>query len=207
MLKKSPRYVHRLKTICLSIDYLFSKEMELWAKKEREKKEKEAKRKAQLSATTAPSTTSTGDSTSNLNTTASGTTSSSSSSSFADVGLLSTRSTGGLISLNLMSSSSGASSTNRPTLLAAFDNPDSDDNDESTVKPSTTTTTGSTSILDASEEKLVDWNKLACLLCQRQFDTREVLEKHLQMSNLHKVSTLFHLIVPGDINLCFCRKI
>ncbi|CAF1252008.1 unnamed protein product, partial [Adineta ricciae] len=162
-----------------------AKEMELWAKKEREKKEKEAKRKAQLSAATAPSTTTTGDSTSTLNTNASGTTASASSSSFADVGLLSTRSTGGLISLNLMSSSSGASSTNRPTLLAAFDNPDSDDNDESTVKPSTTTT-GSTNILDASEEKLVDWNKLACLLCQRQFDTREVLEKHLQMSNLHK---------------------
>jgi len=105
------------------------------------------------------------------------------------------RPTGGLISLNLMSSSGNTSSllptTNRSALLSAFDNPDSDNDDNdnnNTMKSSTTTatTTTSTNILDDSEEKLVDWGKLTCLLCQRQFDTREILEKHLQISKLHK---------------------
>lgn len=154
--------------------------MEQWAKKERERKEKEAKRKAQTSTITA-TTASTGDSTS-TNSTNTG------ASAFADVGLPTNRPTGGLISLNLTSSNSSASTVNRPALLAAFDNPESDNDDNDTnssIKSSTTTT--STNNLDASEEKLVDWTKLACLLCQRQFDTREILEKHLQMSNLHKV--------------------
>jgi hypothetical protein len=156
--------------------------MEQWAKKERERKEKEAKRKAQVAAATAPTTISTGDSAS-TSSTATG------ASSFAEIGLPSNRTTGGLISLNLMSSNSSTSTTNRPALLAAFDNPESDNDDSdntNTIKSSTTATT-STNILDASEEKLVDWGKLTCLLCQRQFDTREILEKHLQMSNLHKV--------------------
>ncbi|CAF3563933.1 unnamed protein product [Adineta steineri] len=160
-----------------------AKEMEQWAKKEREKKEKEVKRKAQAAAATASTAISTAD-TASSSATASGT------SSFADIGLPSARPTGGLISLSLMSSGSSTSTVNRPALLAAFDNPDSDNDDtDNTTKQTTTTTssaTTSTNILDASEEKLVDWNKLTCNLCQRQFDTRDILEKHLQQSNLHK---------------------
>lgn len=38
-----------------------------------------------------------------------------------------------------------------------------------------------------SDDKLTDWNKLACLLCRRQFPNKEVLIKHQQLSNLHKV--------------------
>ncbi|CAG0914695.1 unnamed protein product [Notodromas monacha] len=37
---------------------------------------------------------------------------------------------------------------------------------------------------DASE--FTDWNKLACLLCKRQFPSREVLMKHNSLSALHK---------------------
>lgn len=37
------------------------------------------------------------------------------------------------------------------------------------------------------EAKLVDWNKLACLLCKRQFQSKEILTKHTQFSDLHKV--------------------
>ena len=37
------------------------------------------------------------------------------------------------------------------------------------------------------EDKLTDWNKLACLLCRRQFPNKEVLIKHQQLSDLHKV--------------------
>lgn len=36
------------------------------------------------------------------------------------------------------------------------------------------------------EEGIIDWNKLACLLCKRQFPSREVLEKHQRLSNLHR---------------------
>ncbi|ERE75614.1 RNA-binding protein 6-like isoform 1 [Cricetulus griseus] len=36
------------------------------------------------------------------------------------------------------------------------------------------------------EDKLTDWNKLACLLCRRQFPNKEVLIKHQQLSDLHK---------------------
>lgn len=39
----------------------------------------------------------------------------------------------------------------------------------------------------ANDDKLTDWNKLACLLCRRQFPNKEVLIKHQQLSNLHKV--------------------
>ncbi len=162
--------------------------MEQWAKKERERKEKETKRKIQIATTTATTAVSTADSASTSSTATGGT-------SFADVGLPSNRPAGGLISLNLMSSTSNTSTATRPVLLAAFDNPESDNDEDSNQTKSSaaaaaaTTTPTSTNILDASEEKLVDWNKLACLLCQRQFDTRDILEKHLQMSNLHKVKS------------------
>ena len=38
-----------------------------------------------------------------------------------------------------------------------------------------------------SEQKFVDWNKMTCLLCKRQFPNKEILTKHTQMSDLHKV--------------------
>lgn len=37
------------------------------------------------------------------------------------------------------------------------------------------------------EEKLTDWQKLACLLCRRQFPSKEALIRHQQLSGLHKV--------------------
>uniref|UniRef100_A0AAR2KSJ0 RNA binding motif protein 10 n=1 Tax=Pygocentrus nattereri TaxID=42514 RepID=A0AAR2KSJ0_PYGNA len=46
------------------------------------------------------------------------------------------------------------------------------------------------------EEKLTDWTKLACLLCRRQFPSKEALLRHQQLSELHKV---YHLI------MCFCQ--
>jgi len=38
----------------------------------------------------------------------------------------------------------------------------------------------------SSGDKHADWDKLACLLCKRQFPSKEKLTKHNQMSNLHK---------------------
>ena len=38
----------------------------------------------------------------------------------------------------------------------------------------------------ADLEALMDWTKLACLLCKRQFANKETLVKHQQLSDLHK---------------------
>ena len=53
---------------------------------------------------------------------------------------------------------------------------------------------GSDSDSDGHDEKktaelmegLIDWTKLACLLCKRQFSNRETLVKHQQLSDLHR---------------------
>ena len=36
-----------------------------------------------------------------------------------------------------------------------------------------------------------DWSQLACLLCKRKFPSRDVLIKHQQLSELHKVSIIW----------------
>ncbi|RWS29040.1 RNA-binding protein 5-B-like protein [Leptotrombidium deliense] len=42
------------------------------------------------------------------------------------------------------------------------------------------------SIIEAEELRLTDWEKLLCLLCKRQFTSKEQLVKHQQLSELHK---------------------
>ncbi|XP_012991672.3 RNA-binding protein 10 isoform X1 [Esox lucius] len=39
---------------------------------------------------------------------------------------------------------------------------------------------------DERDERLTDWAKLACLLCRRQFPSKEALIRHQQLSELHK---------------------
>lgn len=41
-----------------------------------------------------------------------------------------------------------------------------------------------------AELKLTDWEKLACLLCKRQFQSKEKLSKHNTLSDLHKQNIL-----------------
>lgn len=41
--------------------------------------------------------------------------------------------------------------------------------------------------LSALEAKMTDWNKLTCLLCKRMFNSKDMLQKHQQLSDLHKV--------------------
>ncbi|XP_059161328.1 RNA-binding protein 5-like isoform X2 [Physella acuta] len=64
-------------------------------------------------------------------------------------------------------------SSSKPGLVASYGG-DSDSGEED----------DSTAPLD--ESKLVDWAKLACLLCKRQFQSKEILSKHTQVSDLHK---------------------
>lgn len=63
---------------------------------------------------------------------------------------------------------------------------------------------------ESEEDKLTDWNKLACLLCRRQFPNKEVLLKHQQLSDLHKVLVIFetlyscHLWALQEIKKLYC---
>jgi len=43
-------------------------------------------------------------------------------------------------------------------------------------------------IIAEEEAKMIDKGKLACLLCKRQFSTDLQLQKHIDVSDLHKVS-------------------
>ena len=52
--------------------------------------------------------------------------------------------------------------------------------------------------VQALEERLTDWSKLACLLCKRQFPAKETLLKHQQMSDLHKVRTLLRETIKNS---------
>lgn len=40
--------------------------------------------------------------------------------------------------------------------------------------------------LEAALKSMIDTNKLACFLCKRQFDSLEILNKHIAKSDLHK---------------------
>ena len=42
-------------------------------------------------------------------------------------------------------------------------------------------------LLKDEENRLLDWQKVACLLCKRQFPSTDLLTKHQQLSELHKV--------------------
>ena len=43
------------------------------------------------------------------------------------------------------------------------------------------------------ESRLIDYSKLTCLLCKRQFGSKDILQKHQQMSDLHKVCGMLSL--------------
>lgn len=55
---------------------------------------------------------------------------------------------------------------------------------------------------DEREGRMTDWVKLACLLCRRQFPSKEALIRHQQLSELHKVVTqTVHMIFYIVINI------
>ncbi|XP_026844884.1 RNA-binding protein 5-B-like isoform X1 [Drosophila persimilis] len=58
------------------------------------------------------------------------------------------------------------------------------ESDEDTAGPPAAAVGGSSAVAD--EMDFVDLQKLTCLLCKRAFQSLEILQKHLKMSNLHK---------------------
>lgn len=63
-------------------------------------------------------------------------------------------------------------------LVASYGGDSDDEDDEDSVN-------------GFDESKLLDHSKMACLLCKRQFQSKEQLMRHAQMSDLHKVSHYF----------------
>lgn len=55
------------------------------------------------------------------------------------------------------------------------------------IKTTTTAISIATPVDTFDEKKFIDYVKLACLLCKRGFDSTDLLNKHVQMSSLHKV--------------------
>ena len=51
-----------------------------------------------------------------------------------------------------------------------------------------------------------DWTQLACLLCKRKFPSKEVLVKHQQFSDLHKVyiQCTLHTMYTWKSYTCIC---
>ncbi|KAG7283246.1 hypothetical protein CRUP_004988 [Coryphaenoides rupestris] len=45
---------------------------------------------------------------------------------------------------------------------------------------------GEKGVESEAEANLIDWKKMACLLCRRQFPNKEALQRHQQLSDLHK---------------------
>ena len=104
------------------------------------------------------------------------------------------------ISLNI----SSVKDTSKPKLIEKnllFDDNDNDTSSEIVKKelPRAPVSTAKLPPVKEPEEErsigqklnLTDWNKLICLLCKRQFSSKEQLSKHQQASELHKVIKCF----------------
>lgn len=57
-------------------------------------------------------------------------------------------------------------------------------------------------IIKEEEEKLLDFDRLACLLCKRQFTSLELMTKHQSMSELHKVCSANVIRCPRRFHNC-----
>lgn len=57
---------------------------------------------------------------------------------------------------------------------------------------SSNTQTQSVALAGEQEKDYVDFQKLTCLLCKRAFQSLDILQKHLKMSNLHKENLAKH---------------
>ncbi|KAM7353372.1 RNA-binding protein 5-A-like [Cochliomyia hominivorax] len=69
---------------------------------------------------------------------------------------------------------------------------------EEDITPAVPKVSGSTAAGgELGEKEYVDFQKLTCLLCKRAFQSLEILQKHLKMSNLHKENLAKHNLERG----------
>ena len=76
-------------------------------------------------------------------------------------------------------------------LVASYGESDSESEDEADTLEQPEPKHAAEWDLATMEEKMTDWSKLTCLLCKRFFTSREVLIKHQQFSELHKVQAAY----------------
>ena len=66
-----------------------------------------------------------------------------------------------------------------------------------------------------ADKSLVDWERLTCVLCRRAFLNQDTLQKHLQLSSLHKVCVCTicscacvysHFAYVYRVILCVCTE-
>ncbi|XP_065358757.1 RNA-binding protein 5-A-like [Calliphora vicina] len=115
------------------------------------------------------------------------------SSGYADVGFsILEKKTAKLNASNTFMSpmSLGSASTNK--LIPSYGSDSDEDNLPPPPKISAATSAG-----EMGEKEYVDFQKLTCLLCKRAFQSLEILQKHLKMSNLHKENLAKHNIEKG----------
>lgn len=56
------------------------------------------------------------------------------------------------------------------------------------------------------EGKITDWKKMVCILCRRQFPTKEALVRHQQLSDLHKVRMIKWQVNILGATICSVQK-
>ena len=79
----------------------------------------------------------------------------------------------------------------KPGLVASYGGDSDEEEEDSGSEPG-----------KVDESKLLDMSKMACLLCKRQFQNKESLQRHTQMSDLHKVRLSGHFEKIGGEQLC-----
>lgn len=114
-------------------------------------------------------------------------------SGYADVGfsILEKKTTNKLGS-NYMAAGGAASAGLMSNKLISSYGSDSDDDNAPTAS-----TSKSNPAAELTEMDYVDFQKLTCLLCKRAFQSLEILQKHLKMSNLHKENLAKHNLDKG----------
>lgn len=114
------------------------------------------------------------------------------SSGYADVGFsILEKKTAKLGSSNAFMSPMSLGSVSSNKLIPSYGS----DSDEDNIPPPPKLIT--TSAADSGEKEYVDFQKLTCLLCKRAFQSLEILQKHLKMSNLHKENLAKHNLERG----------
>ncbi|KAI0983651.1 hypothetical protein GJ496_011369 [Pomphorhynchus laevis] len=90
----------------------------------------------------------------------------------------------------------------KPLVADAYGTGDNSDDEQksSNIGNALPLAQASSNLRTAPVETLIDWVKLTCLLCKRKFNSREILEKHIEMSTLHRDNVKKYNISLGKPN-------